>query len=130
HAPTAPREWRSRLRQPEESRSSIREKTAGDPRVGDRIVDRVTDDLVVLEQIVVRMLREGDRGEGERVDRGLAQEGGGGDVGGQPRQGVPEDVVAEHEVGRGCEGLELAQGRVGGTSDVPAELSLIEAGAD
>jgi hypothetical protein len=123
-------EGRVRLGQLEESLSSIREQTAGDARVGDRIVDRVTDELVVLEQIVVRMLREGDRGEDERVDRGLAQEGEVGRVPGQPRQVVPEDVVAEDEVGRGREGLERAQGRVGGTSEVAAELSGIEAGAD
>jgi hypothetical protein len=66
-------ERRVRSCQLTEALPSIRKETASNAGVGDRIVARVADELVVLEQLVVRMLREGECGEGERVDSRLLQ---------------------------------------------------------
>ena len=83
-------------------------------RVAQRIAPAVTQQLVVLDQPVIGILRERDRRQLERIDGRQAGEDRISEVLVQDREVVLDDVVAKHERGTRCEPLErVAHVRVG-----------------
>ena len=108
----------------------IRQQPQREARVGRRVVAGVAHELVVLDQRVVRMLRERDRRQRQRVERRLAQQPQVGRVLRQPRQVVPMHVVADDDVRRRREVVERAQGRGRITVHRAPELRVAEPGAD
>ena len=89
------------------------QETTGLSGVGDRVLRGVADEEVVLDQAVVRVLREAEGREDEGVDDRLAEElevrGAGADGG----EVVGEEVVAGGEDGEGREGVELGEAFAG-----------------
>ncbi len=107
------------------------QEAAGLSGVGDRVLRGVADEEVVLDEAVVRVLREAEGREDEGVDDRLAEElevRGAGAEGGEV---VGEEVVAGGEDGEGREGVELGEGfaGAGGAAEGVVEVDRAE-GAD
>src|ERR1019366_4626941 len=71
------------------------------PRIGDRAVDALSDQLVVLDQGVVGILWKADRRQHQRVDDGQPEERQVRRTLTQQRQIMPNQVVAEKAISSG-----------------------------
>ena len=78
-------------------RDLFEEHPAGQPGIGNRVVDAVAHQLVVLDQRVIRVFREGERRQIQRVEHRQAQQPGLRRLRAQQRPVVIEQVVPEHE---------------------------------
>jgi len=98
--------------------------------VGHRVGDAVTHQLVVLDQPVVRILREGQRRQVQGVDDALAEQRQRRRLGAQCRQVVAEQIVADDVVRAGGELREAGQRPVALETTLDAQLAPVADGAD
>ena len=88
--------------------------------IAQRLVASIAHELVILDQPMVRVLREGERRKLERVDDGQCQELEVGKHLPQERKIVTPEVVAEDEARPLGKGIELGrQGRCSALNDQP-----------
>lgn len=102
--------------QPREGFPFVEEERPGEPRVGERIVGAFADQFVVLDEAVVRVGREGEGREDERVDGGELQEWMVGTRRLEAGQVVLDDVVSDDGIGEAREGVEELESGGGGAA--------------
>src|ERR1035441_8825928 len=97
------------LTQATERLQFVRKEGGGLARVGERVVDALFDQLVVLHQTVVRILGKAERRQNERINDRQAQEGQAGGALAQERKVMLDEVMAKHAIGSLSEVIQLPE---------------------